>query len=256
MSIDTATVLPEKVDRPSSAAHVWNQVPLGVSSAGEVVWDVIESPGLLIRSNRRYSGIPSAIRTILAHFAQHASNVRVIAYGEGLDLTPEVEDSGVVVHNGAQDDEGTDREALERIVHEIDARSEALKTQGKTNFQELKEQPYAVIFIVDNLAESVDGTDPLQEDYLARIAQDGARVGVYLILGAHSADDVDLVPDDVLAELSADYNISGVPSYQQPRRGGRAVFGVEGVIPVLMQGYYTSRRAARRGWVGATGHGW
>lgn len=261
MSISTVVPLPSKVDRPYSPFHAWNTVPLGVGVDGEVTWDITKSPGLLIRSNRRFSGVPTVVRTILAHFADHPKKVRVFSLGSPAALTDSVARSGIIAHNGSGGRVTADIEALQFVVQEMDARLTAMDKAQTDDFLTLPEQPYAMVVLSENLTTVLHDLKQFTEDYykslelqlrdlLARISDEGPRAGVYLILGAHTRTDVDNIDDDVLADLMADYNMEGVPDCDQPRKGGRAVFGVEGELPVVVQGYYTHRRSAATGWVG------
>lgn len=191
--------LPKKVSYPGSGSHPWNEIPLGFGINGDICWDVLEAPHMLLYGPTG-SGKSVIQRNVFFHLLQYSDRWSFI----GID-PKRVELSTYSKYKDVVLDIGTDLEdnvELVRVANKMmNERYETMEDMGVNNFEDLPSPPKSLLVMVDDTtmllssngiksgeSEEDDALKSEASMLLENIARLGRAAGVFLLLALQRPD--------------------------------------------------------------------
>ena len=195
--------LPDLVDYPGSRDRPWNEIPLGVSASGEVVWDVQDAPTLRVVGTSG-SGTGTLMRDVLIHCSLHSDDWEVwgvdvllmtlLQYKKTYSLLKEF---AYKINEGSK--------LCQSLCDEMEDRYQQMKAAGVRHFRDLPEPPKAILLTIHEagifldraeynpkpgkydpaVAESWDGELAAKNEArkaLFHLAREGRAAGIYVFM--------------------------------------------------------------------------
>lgn len=278
---EVSKTLPKHIARPDSSAYPYEKIPFGIGVDGEITWDILTDPHLLV-SGMAGSGKTVVQRNILLHALQHPEQMRTAC----IDLTGELKpfaDAMLAITNDTDNAAVAERATyantlfdarnlLAILSQESGIRYAQMQKEGASSFKQLAGRYPAIITVIDDAGTLMDEINPAiatSEELannrtrteirtmLLSLLRTGRAAGISIVLSTHA-------PSTIPPELRAMYATRYVTGKVNPPmsrialgneaavntpRGilGRGVIAFNNESPQEIQGYYVSPGDIPRG---------
>lgn len=193
--------IPTKAMYEGSADRPWNEIPLGLGAAGEIVWDVTKEPHALV-CGKTGGGKSVAQRNIIFHTIQHNDKWCFLGVDpKRVELKPYKKYTNTVL--GIATTLEDEVEVIRYAKEEMMRRFQAMEDLGVNHFKDLPNPPRAIMLMVDEayqlMAPEGIKTDEGKENdnlhgeasmLIGEIARLGRAAGVHLTLAMQRPDAV------------------------------------------------------------------
>lgn len=191
--------IPTKAMYEGSADRPWNEIPLGLGAAGEIVWDVTKEPHALV-CGKTGGGKSVAQRNIIFHTIQHNDKWCFLGVDpKRVELKPYKKYTNTVL--GIATTLEDEVEVIRYAKEEMMRRFQAMEDLGVNHFKDLPNPPRAIMLMVDEayqlMAPEGIKTDEGKENdnlhgeasmLIGEIARLGRAAGVHLTLAMQRPD--------------------------------------------------------------------
>ena len=199
VNLQPVTHLPEMAKYPGSANGKWDEIPLGVGTNGEVVWEVSKNPHALVTGTTG-AGKSVLQRNLIFHCIQHSDRWRFLGIDvKMVELTPFLKYEPTVMGVATNVEDGV--ELVRYANEEMQNRYKIMTEQGVNHFLKLKQPPHALMVMIDesyaflavtgNKTDEGKARDQLKGEASAAIgdiARLGRAAGVHLVMATQRPD--------------------------------------------------------------------
>lgn len=193
--------IPTMARYEGSADRPWNEIPLGLGAAGEIIWDVTKEPHALV-CGKTGGGKSVAQRNIIFHTIQHNDKWCFLGVDpKRVELKPYKKYTNTVL--GIATTLEDEVEVIRYAKEEMMRRFQAMEDLGVNHFKDLPNPPRAIMLMVDEayqlMAPEGIKTDEGKENdnlhgeasmLIGEIARLGRAAGVHLTLAMQRPDAV------------------------------------------------------------------
>jgi hypothetical protein len=191
--------IPREVNYDDIADSSWDEFPLGKAGGTRtVVWNPINSPHLLV-CGPVGSGKSVIAHSIIFHCLQNPEKWRVIAVDPWDDFSRYKKYAPTILGVAKKLEEAVD--ACQFVLEKMLERYEKMEEFGVTNYQDLPNAPYGMIFLIDEIsgffaesgskAASEIADNELKREaatIITKISQLGHAAGIHLVLTSQHPD--------------------------------------------------------------------
>lgn len=193
------THIPERAEYKGSEHSKWDEIPLGIGTNGEVVWEISKAPHALVTGSTG-AGKSVLQRNLIFHCIQHPDKWRFLGIDvKMVELTPYRKYEPVVMGVAVDVEEGV--EIIRYANEEMQNRYKMMTEKGVNNFRDLADPPHALMIMIDesyaflattgNKTDEGKAKDALKGEASAAIgdiARLGRAAGVHLVMATQRPD--------------------------------------------------------------------
>lgn len=199
VNLQPVTHLPTMAMYPGSSNGSWDEIPLGIGTNGEVVWEVSKNPHALVTGTTG-AGKSVLQRNLIFHCIQHSDRWRFLGIDvKMVELTPFLKYEPTVMGVATNVEDGV--ELVRYANEEMQNRYKIMTEQGVNHFLKLKQPPHALMVMIDesyaflavtgNKTDEGKARDQLKGEASAAIgdiARLGRAAGVHLVMATQRPD--------------------------------------------------------------------
>ena len=193
------THIPDRAEYKGSAHAKWDEIPLGIGTNGEVVWEISKAPHALVTGSTG-AGKSVLQRNLIFHCIQHPDKWRFLGIDvKMVELTPYLKYEPVVMGVATNVEDGV--EIIRYANEEMQNRYKMMTEKGVNNFRDLADPPHALMVMIDesyaflavtgNKTDDGKAKDALKGEASAAIgdiARLGRAAGVHLVMATQRPD--------------------------------------------------------------------
>jgi hypothetical protein len=199
VTLTPVTHIPERAEYKGSAHAKWDEIPLGIGTNGEVVWEISKAPHALVTGSTG-AGKSVLQRNLIFHCIQHPDKWRFLGIDvKMVELTPYLKYEPVVMGVATNVEDGV--EIIRYANEEMQNRYKMMTEKGVNNFRDLSDPPHALMVMIDesyaflavtgNKTDDGKAKDALKGEASAAIgdiARLGRAAGVHLVMATQRPD--------------------------------------------------------------------